>query len=72
MSQWLEGRARAMSLETSRNPVTRINVHARRQAEFAVLLVTTTTTLNVPTTTGVTIRLLYVICIGETMHTTKY
>ncbi len=46
MSRWLEGRARATSLATSRDPVTQINVHARRQAEFACLLVTTTT-LNV-------------------------
>ena len=70
MSRWSEVRARAMSLATARDPVTRINVHARRQAEFAALLVTATT-LNVSTTTGV-IRLLFVICIGETMHRTKY
>ena len=54
-----------------RDPVTQINVHARRQAEFAVLLVTTTT-LNVSTMTRVAIRLLYVIYIRETMHRTKY
>ena len=50
MTRWLEDRARAMSLATARDPVTQIDVHARWQAEFACLLVTSTT-LNVSTTT---------------------